>query len=527
MTYTLLLGGWGGYVGDFAYQVSGPGQFSVPARAFTEVTVSAAPNPATVADLIDLSALVTSPAAGADLSGFVEFFADGDSLGTVAVISGSGSAVLPAIILPLGTHQITAVYSGNTSTRGSTSDQEPVTVTEAVSTTTLTALPNSITAGDDVVLSASVSGYDPSGDVDFLADGVSLGVVALVNGVATLPVSSLTAGTYAITATYAGDSFNLPSSTLEPVSLTVHAPALEVSADPEALLATAGEPYTFPVTVVDHTGAALSPQPTIAYTSPDCTVTGGNVFETAGVCTVEAAATVHGQTIGTSFQVTVEAGPAHALTLTPTASTVTQGGSVTFTLAGEDAYGNPVDTSEAVLTSSVATDEIDGHTVTPADTGSRQITATLNAVNSHATIEVIAGPINTLTLTPSVSTVEQGGSVTFTLSGEDAYGNPVDTSEAVLTSSVATDEIDGHTVTFPSASPHTITATLEEVTSHVTIEVIPVRSGSEDPAPALRRTGAEPQGVFWGAALGLLLAGAGAVWYGHYRRQPRNEQSRE
>src|SRR5699024_1280757 len=46
--------------------------------------------------------------------------------------------------------------------------------------------------------------------------------------------------------------------------------ALQVSSDPADLTVTAGESYTFPVTVTDETGAPLSPQPTITYASPDC-----------------------------------------------------------------------------------------------------------------------------------------------------------------------------------------------------------------------------------------------------------------
>jgi len=118
----------------------------------------------------------------------------------------------------------------------------------------------------------------------------------------------------------------------------------------------------------------------------------------------------------------------------------------------------------------------------------------------------------TLTLTPSAMSVDQGGSLTFEVSGEDVFGDPVDTSGAVLSSSVDTDVIDGFTVTFP----HTITATLGDVSTSVDIEVTPASTASPDPdthrdqPDGLVSTGAAsgPANMARAAALALLLAGA-------------------
>jgi LPXTG-motif cell wall-anchored protein len=120
-------------------------------------------------------------------------------------------------------------------------------------------------------------------------------------------------------------------------------------------------------------------------------------------------------------------------------------------------------------------------------------------------IEVLAAAAAVLELVPSATSVEQGGSLTFTVTGEDAYGNSAETSAAVLSSSVATDVIDGRTVTFPHASPHTITATLGEVTASVLIEVKVkpgggglVSTGADDGTAAMMGAG----------ALALVIAGA-------------------
>ena len=333
--------------------------------------------------------------------------------------------------------------------------------------------------------------------------------------------------------------------------------SVAVSTDPADLIATAGEPFTFPVTFLDSSGTLASPQPAITVTSSDCTVSALGVFETAGACSMTASTTWGPFTPSTDFTVTVQAGPVAALAISPTTATVDAGAAASFTVTGVDAYGNPTSAAGAVLTSSVLGDVVSGLTVTPMTVGDRTVSASLGAastaipatitatmptilwdapdvtatagvavaldarvedaggtplspqptiaytsttctftglavfttagvcpVTASATlygqpistefdVTVEAAAAATLVLTPSAGSVAQGGTLTFTVTGEDAFGNPADTDAAVLTSSVATDVLTGRTVTFPHASPHTITATLGQATASVVIDVIP------------------------------------------------------
>jgi LPXTG-motif cell wall-anchored protein len=96
------------------------------------------------------------------------------------------------------------------------------------------------------------------------------------------------------------------------------------------------------------------------------------------------------------------------------------------------------------------------------------------------------------------------------VTGTTHDGRPVDTSGVVLTSSVATDAVDGLTVTFPTASPHVITATLGDVSTSVTVHVTPTPAPKPGPA-GLSTTGTDLLPPL-AAGLLLLLAGAGLVW---------------
>lgn len=189
-----------------------------------------------------------------------------------------------------------------------------------------------------------------------------------------------------------GSWFTSASSTsgFGPLPLFSVAPAeLVVSTVPADLIATAGVPFAFPVTVNGPTGVPLVPQPAVDFTSADCVIGAGSIFTQAGICTIAASTTVEGAVIQTSFEIEVVAGAAASLTVTPSAMSVAQGGTLTFSVTGLDAYGNPVDASAAVLTSSVATDVVDGHSVTFPRASPHTITATLGDASQSVTVQVI------------------------------------------------------------------------------------------------------------------------------------------
>jgi RHS repeat-associated protein len=110
------------------------------------------------------------------------------------------------------------------------------------STTALTVSPTTITAGRNVILTATVSGSSPGGTVTFNDGATALGNGTLNNGTATFTTSFQTAGAHNLTAAYGGDANNA-GSTSDPVTLTVNAnqpPTVSLAATP----ATASAPAT-------------------------------------------------------------------------------------------------------------------------------------------------------------------------------------------------------------------------------------------------------------------------------------------
>ena len=145
-------------------------------------------------------------------------------------------------------------------------------------------------------------------------------------------------------------------------------------------------------------------------------------------------------------------------------------------------------------------------------TGSDGVPATLTATGTGHAFTIDTSPTEMriafttgLTLTSAPTTATAGETITVTASVLDHEGQPLAdvSSRLTLTSSVATDIISGNTVTFPTASPHTITASFGGHTASFTVEV----------TGGLAATGvADPLPLALGGGLLLLLGGSLAVW---------------
>jgi hypothetical protein len=168
----------------------------------------------------------------------------------------SSSAALSPSTLGVGTHSITARYSGDANYTAGTSAAVPVTVNQAASATAITSTANPSFAGQNVTVTASVTspGPTPTGNVIFTSGSTTLATVALSGGSASYTTSSFTTvGTQTITASYSGDANTQASSTT--LSQVVNA-AFTLAPDGggnTTLTVNAGQTVSAPINV---TGAA-------------------------------------------------------------------------------------------------------------------------------------------------------------------------------------------------------------------------------------------------------------------------------
>ena len=269
------------------------------------------PPPAKPATLTSTTALATSLATatpgaaitltasvfGTNPTGSVSFAANGNALGTEAVVN--GTATLPTSFANTGSYSVTATYEGDSDNTASTSAAVDITITAGTSATTLQASPSAGNVNGQITLKASVTGDSPTGSVSFAAGSNSLGTATLTNGVATLQTSFAAAGSYTVTATYKGDQNN-SASTSSGVTIVIAAPDFTIAATPTSGSITPGQTATFTFTVSPVGGYAgtvkfscgtLPSMAACAFTPASVTPSGGSpVSSTLTVTTAAATA---------------------------------------------------------------------------------------------------------------------------------------------------------------------------------------------------------------------------------------------
>jgi hypothetical protein len=120
---------------------------------------------------------------------------------------------------------------------------------DTASAVTISSSSSTITAGQSVTLTATVSGASPTGTVQFMDGASSLSSPVNVSaGVATLTSNLLTAGSHSLTAVYSGDGNNLPSTSAVFVQTVTKASSAVGIASSETTTSV-GQGVTFTATV--------------------------------------------------------------------------------------------------------------------------------------------------------------------------------------------------------------------------------------------------------------------------------------
>jgi probable HAF family extracellular repeat protein len=228
------------YSGDTSNATSTSAILSEAVLNVSTAAVSSTQNPSTAGQAVRFGASVTgsSYATGTTPSGTVQFLDGSTILGSDRVGPG-GSGFLTLSTLSVGTHPITVMYSGDDANTPSTSavlNQVVSAATPTMTTTIVVASINPSTAGQSVTFTATVTGSNPTGAIQFMDGSAALGApVALTGVTATATLSTLSAGTHPITAVYSGDSSNATSTSavlsevVSPVTPPVVTPPASIS----------------------------------------------------------------------------------------------------------------------------------------------------------------------------------------------------------------------------------------------------------------------------------------------------------
>src|SRR6266566_2926602 len=187
-------------------------------------------------------------------TGTVTFLNDTNRLGTAPLVN--GSAVLDAVLSGVGSHRITALYSGDAVFLAS-SDNIAVQVMALPTILNLVAPANAV-PGSAVTLTATINstGGTPTGEIAFQEGNASLGSAPLDGaGVAALRINTLAAGAHSLTASYSGDG-KFGGSTSAAITINIANADFSLGATPTSAAVIAGQSIQFMLTVTPAGGFA-------------------------------------------------------------------------------------------------------------------------------------------------------------------------------------------------------------------------------------------------------------------------------
>jgi hypothetical protein len=280
------------YSGDVADSPSTSAEVDEIVQALTTTTLAVNPTTVGPGQNVTFTSNVKRIGTTGNATGTVTFYGNSQILGTAALSGATASLTLVNNgNLPVGSIAVTADYPGDEFDLSSTSSPATVTIEPPgnSTTTTLIVTPTTLIQGQPVTLTSYVSETSgseiPTGTVTFSYGSKSFGSAVLSNGVALLNITSngsIAPGTYAVTASYSGDSTNQPSSSQAVIVTVVTATTTELTVAPNPV------PVDHAVTLtakVKERYAANIPTGTVTFTVGG-TVAGSAALDDTGTAVV-------------------------------------------------------------------------------------------------------------------------------------------------------------------------------------------------------------------------------------------------
>jgi Bacterial Ig-like domain (group 3) len=354
---------------------------------------------------------------------------------TTETLSGGVAQATLTAPTTTGSYGFTALYTGNETFSGSLSQRLLVTVSPASTTTTVTSSASSSKLGQSVTFTATVhpeySGQ-PTGTVEFYADGNPIGSANLSGGQAALSTSSLAFGTHTIQVDYSGDSSFITSLGAAKQKVGDAASTIQLSSSLNP--AVYGQAVTLTATISDSAGS--TPSGVVVFAEAGTYY--GVVNLTGGVAQIPLPATlaagkhnITAQYSGDSTDGTAKASLAQVITGAPSTTTITTdtepstyGQTVTFTAVVSSAIGTPDGTvtfknGSAVMGTVALSSGQAVYSTSTLNGGTRTIKAVYNGSSSYGTssaslFQIVETAATTTTLTSSLNPAPYGQSVTFT-----------------------------------------------------------------------------------------------------------------
>lgn len=271
------------YSGDGTNYVASSGSLTQAVnKATSSPNLNITPSPGVAGQASTFSVTVSGASGVPTPTGTVTLnFGDGSPQAVLTLSGGTASTTHTYATATNFTTSLT--YNGDTNYSNATVNSQ-FTVGQATSGASVNSSANPSAFGLPVTFTATVTGQNPTGTVQFFDSATLLGSGTLSSGIATFATSALSPGPHSITAVYSGDSNNAGSTSsilTQTINLSSTTTALASSKNPSDV----GQPVTFTATVTSGGG---TPPGSVTFT--DGATTLGTITLSGGVATLTTAA---------------------------------------------------------------------------------------------------------------------------------------------------------------------------------------------------------------------------------------------
>src|SRR5581483_3932987 len=224
----------------------------------TTTTLTSLENPSGFGQFVHFTATVT-PSGSGNPTGTVSFYDGSTLLGTASLSNGTAQFTTPT--LSVGSHSVTATYSGDTNYQGSTSTPLSQVVNRSgIASVGINSDANPSSFNMTVTFTAFITpqynGWT-TGTVTFLDGTTVIGSSSVTNNSAAITTNSLAVGSHSITASYSGDS-NFDSGTSFVLSQNVNPAASTTTLTSSVNPSVVGQAVLFTATVTGQFGGTPS-----------------------------------------------------------------------------------------------------------------------------------------------------------------------------------------------------------------------------------------------------------------------------
>ena len=234
----------------------------------TATTASSSPNPSVFGQLVTFTSTTTS--SGGVPVGTVTFTEGSTVWASNVPVNGSGQASFSTTALGVGSHTITATFTGATGWANSSGNAPAQVVNKAATTTAVSSSSNPSVYSQPVTFTATVTATAPgsgvpTGTVTFKNGSSTLGTGTLNgSGIATSTTTTLSVAAHSITAVYGGStSFN--TSTSPVLTQTVNKDATTSTVTSSLNPSNHNQSVTFTATVVAAAPGTATPTGTVTF----------------------------------------------------------------------------------------------------------------------------------------------------------------------------------------------------------------------------------------------------------------------